>query len=241
MGSSSTFGNNEKLVHLVRAVSTVPELRQIKTTADMLAVSTGTVLSFDKYYELLSSAAAQYEAGLKNKPKRLIYSHAIDNDDDYYESLAWEYENGESYDIDTPVSYIEANVHARPPRKSNQRPKPGSINRRVLLPKERWTQLSDDAQATWDTLSDEEKAIILGYPSSGPTALRHQDNAPEAEPPPPEEEIHDTQEPPTSETRPPDDPLEAHESKQAPSFKPKYPPYDIRAILSQKSKYSSKT
>jgi hypothetical protein len=41
MRSASTFGDDEKLVHLVRAVSTIPELRQIKTTADMLAVSTG--------------------------------------------------------------------------------------------------------------------------------------------------------------------------------------------------------
>ena len=65
MGSQSTFGDAEKLEHLVRAVATIPELRQIKTTADMLAVTKNTPLTFDKYYELLSSAAAQYDSSLK--------------------------------------------------------------------------------------------------------------------------------------------------------------------------------
>ena len=81
MGSTSTFGDAEKLVHLVRAVATVPELRQIKNTADMLAVSTGNPLTFDKYYELLSSAASQYDDGLRNKPKRMVYSHDVEFDD----------------------------------------------------------------------------------------------------------------------------------------------------------------
>jgi hypothetical protein len=64
LGNSSTFSDREKMVHLGRSLSTIPELRQIKTTADVLAASTGNTLCFDKYYDLLSSAAAQYEASL---------------------------------------------------------------------------------------------------------------------------------------------------------------------------------
>eukprot|EP00977_Amphora_coffeiformis_P009999 scaffold2343_cov146-Amphora_coffeaeformis.AAC.1 len=41
MGNSSTFGDTEKLIHLQRAVATIHELRQIKTTADMLTATSG--------------------------------------------------------------------------------------------------------------------------------------------------------------------------------------------------------
>eukprot|EP00977_Amphora_coffeiformis_P022256 scaffold10682_cov111-Amphora_coffeaeformis.AAC.1 len=60
MGNSSTFGDTEKLIHLQRAVATIPELRQIKTTADMLTATSGKPMDFDNYYtmSLLSTCAS---------------------------------------------------------------------------------------------------------------------------------------------------------------------------------------
>lgn len=47
---------------MVRAIATIPELRQILPGAPLISTKT----------ELLSSAATQYDAGLQNKPKRII-------------------------------------------------------------------------------------------------------------------------------------------------------------------------
>ena len=83
LGSQSSFSDDEKMIHLVRAVATIPELRSIKATADMLAMTTGVKVSFPQYYQLLVSAAAQYDSTTKTAPKRLVYQHDIhDNDND---------------------------------------------------------------------------------------------------------------------------------------------------------------
>eukprot|EP00977_Amphora_coffeiformis_P026562 scaffold27812_cov115-Amphora_coffeaeformis.AAC.1 len=71
-------------------------------------------MGFDNYYTLLSSAAAQYDAHLQAKPKRMIYSHDIEASD-FLDAGYFEHDlDHETYDIDTPVSYIQANVAARP-------------------------------------------------------------------------------------------------------------------------------
>jgi len=224
MGGSSTFGDNEKLIHLVRAVSPIPELRQIKITADMLSVSTGTSLQFDKYYELLSSAAAQYDAQLKYKPKRMIYSHDVHQEDDDYNS-----HNEDTYDIDTPVSYIEANVHARspPPRR------PQSSGQKVFMPKERWQLLSDKTKRTWDTIPDKDKSIILGYNPQGEPPTSHQQHVNLHETVADHDDVfHDAIPEFPSDTGDPQT-IQAHETQTKPV--PKYPPHDIRSILSQKN------
>ncbi len=57
-----------------------------------------------------------------------------------------------TYDIDAPVSLIQAHVH-------DGRPSTGN---RVRMSQERWLQLSNDAKTIWDQLEDKDKAIILG-------------------------------------------------------------------------------
>ena len=221
MGNQSTFGDAEKLVHLVRAVATVPELRQIKTTADMLAATTKTKLTFDTYYELLFSAAAQYDSSLKQRTKRVIYAHELDPQED---QDPWDntWDDGETYDIDTPVSCIEANMAARPPPR---KPFFGRSNR-VSMPRERWQKLGRKAQTIWDSLPDQDKAIILGYTGQNPPAPSLQANQHEISDE--AEEFHDAEELP-----PQDPPLQVNQNAQKPST-PKYPSTDIRSILSQK-------
>jgi hypothetical protein len=77
MVSTSTFGDDEKLIHLVREVSMISGLRQTNKTADMLAAYTCASLGFSTCFGLLSSAAAQFEANEQQKEKRLKYTHAL--------------------------------------------------------------------------------------------------------------------------------------------------------------------
>jgi hypothetical protein len=58
------------------------------------------------------------------------------------------------YDIDTDIDVILANV-------SSQQHVPGS-----WMPVPRWNKLSLDTQLIWDTISDSDKAIILGIGTS---------------------------------------------------------------------------
>ena len=93
LGSQSSFSDDEKMIHLVRAVATIPELHSIKATANMLAITTGVKVSFPQYYQLLVSAAAQYDSTAKTAPKRLVYQHDIHED----------VEDNVEFDLDTPV------------------------------------------------------------------------------------------------------------------------------------------
>jgi hypothetical protein len=90
--------------------------------ADMLAVNIEKPLSFDTYYELLSSAAAQYDVGLQHKQKMMIYFHDVDevsySDDDVADNSDWSI----AYDIDTPVTCLEANMNRQFPHRQLQRP-----------------------------------------------------------------------------------------------------------------------
>lgn len=135
LGSNSSLSDDEKMIHLVRAVATIPELRSIKATADMLSMTTGVKVSFPQYYQLLVSAAAQYDSTSKTAPKRMVYQHDIHDEDDNVE-----------FDLDTPVDtfYVHAAVNNGPnstttPRKfglpSRKSSRPLSwVKPRTLLP-----------------------------------------------------------------------------------------------------------
>jgi hypothetical protein len=69
------------------------------------------------------------------------------------------------YDIDTDIDVIQAHV-------SNQQHPPGS-----RMPFPRWKSLSPDTQAIWDTISDSDKAIILGIGTSPLRRVRFHDIA----------------------------------------------------------------
>ena len=82
------------------------------------------------------------------------------------------------------------------------------------MPFERWSKLGDKAKAVWDTLSDQDKATILGYGLSNQLPPR-QANVHEslAE----EKEFHDAEEaPPPHETA-----MEVNQTDQKPQV-PKY-------------------
>eukprot|EP00977_Amphora_coffeiformis_P028807 scaffold37234_cov382-Amphora_coffeaeformis.AAC.1 len=83
-------------------------------------------------------------------------------------------------------------------------------------------------------ISEKEKAIILGYAVNGPGSPDRQAHVHEESP---SEEIFHDAEQPTTETPDAAPTMQANQSQQQSA--PKYPPHDIRAILSQKNKAPS--
>ncbi|KAG7338517.1 reverse transcriptase RNA-dependent DNA polymerase [Nitzschia inconspicua] len=233
-GESSAFNDNEKIIHLSRAVATISELRQVKIVAEWMRTSTKDPIEFQRYYELLSAAAAQYDDSLSHKPKRLIYSHVIDQD---WGDPFWEVD--ESYNIDTPISHIEANAHVSRSRKQRGPSMGSSSNRssqRILLPKEVWHTLSDEFKVAWGNLSEEEKAMILStrLPSNNPRVVQLHEQSQDADM---EEEFQDAVADSPVETAQSNDQVQVHNAQQQSA--PKFPPYDIRVILSSKGKQAS--
>ncbi|KAG7345437.1 hypothetical protein IV203_032968 [Nitzschia inconspicua] len=196
-------------MYLSRAMATVPELRNIKVTADLM----------------------QYDDSLSHKPKRLIYSHEIG--EEWGGDAHQEYE--ETYDIDTPVSYIEANAHMRKPRRQKGQAM-GSSPHKVMIPREVWHALSNDFKVAWNNLSEEEKTMILSTGQVSTTtrmAQLHERSQDEDV----EEEFQDALDDAPAETGQDSDQVQVHNTQQQPL--PKFPPYDIRSILSSKGKATS--
>ncbi|KAG7373906.1 hypothetical protein IV203_013001 [Nitzschia inconspicua] len=233
-GKSSTIDDDDKIMYLSRAVATVPELRNIKVTADLMQVTNKDPIDFERYYELLFAAATQYDESLSHKTKRLTYSHEIE---EWGGDAHQEYEV--TYDIDTPVSYIEANAHMHKPRRQKGRAmgsSPHKGNQRVMIPKEVWNVLSNDFKVAWNNLSEEEKTMILStgqVPTTTRMAQLHELSQDEDV----EEEFQDALDDAPAETGQDSDQILVHNTQQQPS--PKFPPYDIRSILSSKGKATS--
>lgn len=91
---------------LENAVHPIDDLRAVKISANMETVKSGEELTYDKYRSLLLSAAADYdEKYTPKKTKRTVYTHDIIGDDD-----PTGLDDYDDYDIDCPVSVLQANV-----------------------------------------------------------------------------------------------------------------------------------
>jgi hypothetical protein len=113
------------------AVHPLRELPQVKNTALLLKQTNGGKdLTYDKYIQLLSYAASNYDNGqTPMKSKRQIYQSEIQEDKlcNYID----EFSDPEPFNIDTPVETIQAyatNYRTNPRRTSN--------DTRVRMPKE---------------------------------------------------------------------------------------------------------
>ena len=153
----NAFDASLKLVMLQNAVEPIPELAAVKTTAELDAAKTGTPITYPVYCSLLLSQADSYDKRISSKPRarRTVYAHAFaddvqDNGEDFLDSHSGD---DPEYDIDLPVSTLQAfAADRRPPNRDN----------RVRMPRERWQALDDDTKRLWDQLSDKAKATILG-------------------------------------------------------------------------------
>ncbi len=139
---------------LMNAVAPVPELNAVKETANQLSVQTGQTLGFDEYMALLKSAATTYDKSKSSKStfgekytpqasRRKVYQHEG--------FLTSDLEPDPQFDIDTPISVIEAyrTEHLKGSR----------------LHGEIWAQLSQEERNDWDKFSERTKALILQSPN----------------------------------------------------------------------------
>ena len=160
------FSDSQKKTILENAISTIPELRQVKTNADTLTAFNGTALDFGAYDTLLESADVQYDASLSSKrnPNRTVYMSDISEDlipqlDGTDEDIF--------YDIDSSLETIHANAaNSRPQYNGHRSNNPRTFNHRpprppsTRLPADQWNQLSAEDKIAWNSLSQQCKAII---------------------------------------------------------------------------------
>jgi hypothetical protein len=162
----------------------------------------------------------------------------------------WFNHQDDSFDIDTPISSIEAKMSRRSTTRYPSRPKNTHAGRsaerfqspKVNMPWERWKQLGNDARTTWDTLDDRDKAVILGSsPLTEHSRFQRDDHQTTQhinmhnlqEQRVDGEHFHDTFQLPMNDGAEVGL-TEAFQSQQQPTNK--YPPLDIRANMSQKAK-----
>ncbi len=156
---------------LQNAVYPQEELRQVKNQADQLQTFSGRSIGYDSYCKLLLSAASNLDAkhapkGRMGAPKRNVYAHEFgDFDEDEFH---------DAYNLDSDVGDLQANAHRQQPR--DPRFARGKLPQNLRIPTppttgspqkprlsfQQWESLQLEARATWDLLSDEAKAIILG-------------------------------------------------------------------------------
>jgi hypothetical protein len=138
---SDHFPESIRLQMLQNAVHPILELRQIKIQADQLHTQMGKQIKYAEYVGLLYSASAQYNSqfgtasGTKLAQKRQVYSHQLNLEPD------------DDYDVDTPVSVIQAHK---------------AMRREAMMPGFTWSKIPEGDRAIWDQLSDDTKIAILG-------------------------------------------------------------------------------
>ncbi len=131
----------------------------------------GKSIGYDPYCKLLLSAASNLDAkhapkGKMRTPKRNVYNHDL--------GVFQEDEFHDAYNLDCDIGDLQANIHKQQPKE--QRFDRGGMSRNVrntplpttgtpfkpCLSIQQWHSLEPEARATWDLLSAEAKAIILG-------------------------------------------------------------------------------
>ena len=116
------------LTLLQNAVRGISELRIVKEQGDQLNVHSNQTLTYDQYLPLLKSAAQSYDSKfqrhkMNTRSRRVVHNHeVVDIHNEDLESVedstiqaefhdAQDTLDGEEFDIDTPVSVIEANMN----------------------------------------------------------------------------------------------------------------------------------
>ena len=171
---------DQQRVYLEQAVEGVASFANVKNTSQLLAVTSGTTLSYDKYLGLLQTAAEQHDSALlksktRRRGQRLTYAHEF-------------YPPSSNYDDDDAIPYSGFDVHSHEWQAANW--EPYSIYQQqqhpqARLPRSTWYGLSSDAQQTWDTLAPADKATIIeGIRASQPPSGAAPPAPPAARPPP---------------------------------------------------------
>jgi hypothetical protein len=156
---SDHFSDGQKCIMLQNAVNGIDELRQVKNTADHMGATSNSTLSYDEYITLLLSAASAYDDQFQpKKAKRHVLFHDIQDDFANHDVETFN-AHDTTFDIDCPVSSIQAYATNFRPRTGMNKPN----TNKVRMPSDKWFGLDEASKTTWDRLDDNAKSIILGY------------------------------------------------------------------------------
>ena len=163
---SDHFTGNIKTIMLQNTVAGVSELHQVKTQSDHDRAHGGTTLTYEKYLNLLLSAASTYDSkrGLTKGRYTCTINHAegtsFDNFAGDVNTHEFSFNEGTAFDIDTGFDLLFIN-------NTEQRPF------RPSMSKTKWLSLSKEEQEMWDKFTPKLKAIILGImqPSNAATQI----------------------------------------------------------------------
>ena len=179
--SKDHFSDGQKRVMLQNAVNKVQELRRVQTTIEIQKTNTGNDLNYDQYCSLLVSAAQAYDKNQTTstlRARRTAFMSQLGEPDDsgYYPDSFEPEDDSELYDIDSPISLIYANSaeHSRRHRTLQG----------VRMTGQQWAALSDKGRQVWDTLTDDDKAVIL-FGRSSPRNSPRRPSTPSSTPPRP--------------------------------------------------------
>ena len=157
---TAPFPDDIKLVMFQNALSGHPDLAAVQQTDEMLRARTGDSIDFEKYFDLVISAAQRYDkskAGSTGKVKgRAVYAHdqfATFEDDDPISS------------IDSPIDTLSVYQADRAPPARNRTDK-GQRRPSSRMPFSSWKKLTPEQQTQWDKMPDEAKSIILATTQS---------------------------------------------------------------------------
>jgi hypothetical protein len=155
------LSENTQRILLQNAVIGLNALQQVQINSDLQRATHGTVLTFAQYRTLLINSATGYDKrsdkpNSNGKPRRSVFNsetlfgdHVSSNNDVIHEDETFEFD----YDVDTTPAELQAYAMNR-----RERPqfKPGT-----RMPITRWKALSEQAKQIWDTMENDDKALIL--------------------------------------------------------------------------------
>ncbi len=160
------FHDDLKLSMLKYAVHPHPQLCSVQNVALQLAVKDGKTVNYTDYCNLLLSECAQVDranfrrSGRRKKRAVYLTETTVDSGEEKaLNSFDFLKENDHfDYNIDSDTAVLLANKLNR------------QFVNRVMMYKDQWMKLSPQGQATWDKLSESDKAIILKKPLPNPTS-----------------------------------------------------------------------
>jgi hypothetical protein len=158
VASTDKFPESIQRIMLENAVHHITDLRAVKSQASQIQTSTGNIITYANYSDLLISAAVMYDKQFEPKDRReprgaqrIVYEHELLENEYDYTGI-----DDYAYNIDSEPHTLEVNF----------------TRRSSSLTKAQWDRLPEGSQATWDTLSSEDKATILEPRGPRPPHLR---------------------------------------------------------------------
>ena len=173
--SDEKLPDNTRVTFLESAVESVPDLRRVKITDNVLQLDSTRPISYRSYFDLLKDAAFHLDQATKrgNKIRRTNVHFSRPNDEDEHQNLS----------SDDPQVIQQEDVSSEPPEplsysvfQSHFQGSSTSNTQKIFLPKPIWEKLSKDQQ---QMIIDHNRSLpksgssSLSTPNKSPSPLPH--------------------------------------------------------------------